>query len=276
MLSPISLAILATLAWGISKLTTKIALNFMTDRAALVWHYLAASTLLLILTPTIGELVIPSTKSLYLLAITLPIGIIAIYSLFKGLKLGKNTLLLPIAHGSVIITIVLSMIFFGDRLSVLQAMGIVAIIGGVIGITLKRNADVVEFQSIKYALVTMVGWGLWFVLIKFIVDDVGAVPATLYLEGGITIGVVLLFRSFRGSWKGIIWSAIAGVFTATGSFLYNLAISANGVNSIIATISQGAILIAIVGSFFFLGERITRNQTVAIGVILVGILIVSL
>ncbi|MFC1755406.1 EamA family transporter, partial [Thermoproteota archaeon] len=117
----------------------------------------------------------------------LVIGSAAIYFYFRAMHKGKVSLVAPIAHASSLLTVILSFMFYGEKLSTTQYIAVILLIIGVILLSFRYS----ELKKLKlskrlipgaeFALLTMLGWGLYFFLIKPVIVTLGPLLAVLYL-----------------------------------------------------------------------------------------------
>jgi len=100
---------------------------------------------------------------------------------------------------------------------------------------------------------------------------------TFWTAVGNLLGVVFVFWqfNFQPSWSVLIWSLVAGAaFTVALQFLY-MGLK-TGEASHIAPLVGGVVPVAsFVLSYFALGERLTVTQAVAVGLLVLGALLIS-
>lgn len=272
--------------WGISKVILKPALNKIGPYPSLVYQYLVTSCLLIIFTIPFVDYIIPSKEIFVKFILAVVIGTLAIYFFFKALYKGKVSLVAPIAHSSALITVILSYFFYNELLQGRRLVAVALLIVGVVLVSF-RYSDLKKLKfsgktivGAKFALLTMLGWGVYFFLIKPIIVELGPILAVVYLETAITILIVLPFLykiirrdkiTYPGSAKSYLF--FAGLTVALGSLFFNLGVAKNAV-SIIYPIANSALLITVLGSYIFLKERVETNQYIATFVILIGLILV--
>lgn len=100
------------------------------------------------------------------------LGYLALLLFYEALKIGKVSIIAPIANSSVIFTIIFSTIFFQESLSLIQLISIILIIIGIILTSLDFN-DIRKTSSVKllsgvpYALATCFLWGVSIFCIRY-------------------------------------------------------------------------------------------------------------
>ncbi|MFC1732274.1 DMT family transporter [candidate division KSB1 bacterium] len=274
--------------WGISKVILKPALTRIGPYPALVYQYLVTSVFLILVSIPLVDLVKPSKAILPNFIAALFIGAAAIYFYFRALHKGKVSLVSPIAHSSVLITVILSYIFYREILQGKNMIAVILLIIGVVVISF-RYSEIKKLRMSKtivlgaeFAFLTMLGWGLYFFLIKPIVVELGALLAVLYLELGITFLILLPFIFGIIKKKKLIspgtakpYLLFAGITVALGSLSFNYGIEKAAV-SIIYPVANSALLITVIGSYIFLKERVETNQYIATFIILLGLVLVSI
>src|SRR3972149_6734013 len=107
----------------------------------------------------------PPALSIELIGIILLCGILSIISwgaFYKGLEIGKVAVVSPIANTWPAVTVILSLIFLGETLTLMQGLGVcLAIIGTVLASFKFRDLTKLKnpAKGAKYALVGLLGWG---------------------------------------------------------------------------------------------------------------------
>ncbi|MBD3313944.1 EamA family transporter [Candidatus Woesearchaeota archaeon] len=277
----ILLGIIVMLLWGFSKIPAKKAMGIIGPYYSLLYEHIVVGFLVLLIIP-FTEFVLPSIRiSIWLLCAAL-IGAVGISFLFRAMDEGKVSIVSPIAHSAAIITVILSYLFLGERISPLKWLAVGLMILGTILISF-RYSDIMRLKfsnavpGVKYALIAMLGWGAFYFAVKPVVDDLGPLLATVYLEVLVSlfIAVPLIFRGIRKPGRALKYSLTSGVCVAAASLLFNSAIEKSAV-SLIYPLASSAPFISVILSFIMLGERIELNQKLAILLIIPGIIIASL
>ncbi|MCX6707257.1 MAG: EamA family transporter [Candidatus Woesearchaeota archaeon] len=274
--------LMAMFFWGISKVIAKPAIKRIGPYHALFYEHLVVAIVLSICCIPFVDIAIPTGNTLLLLIAAIIIGALAIYLFFKSIDQGKVSLSTPIAQSSVILTVVLSFIFYGETLSGMQLIAIILLIIGVILVSFKYS-EIVKLNfsrtipGARLALLTLVGWGIYFFLIKPIVIALGPLLSVWYLETGmsILIAIPLLFKGIKNPGKTMIYPLFSGTFVALGSLSFNLGIEKMAV-SLFYPIVNSSVFITAICSRIFLREKIDINQKIAIFLIILGLVLISL
>ena len=201
-----------------------------------------------------------------------------------GLQAIVNT-----SYSPIIIT--LSVIFLGERLGSLQALGAGLIVSAVLVVAWVRRDRRVRpgvphrTSGILFGLGGDFTQGVAIVMIKPLLDDVGLVEATWWrLLGGLVVSAAMIWllpgqaatlRTLRdrSAWPAMVAAAVIGNYLALlfwmGGMKYTDA-------SIAAALNQTATLWTFVLAVWILKEPATRRRLVALALGIVGVLLVTL
>ncbi len=194
---------------------------------------------------------------------------------YKYLDVSVSTILFQLSK---VFFIFYGLVFFHEKLSILEIIGIVLVLGGVTLVSLNKE----KFSINKYAWI-MFGAALAFATAMSI--DVGiskqfslpfyllviyTVPATIIFFAG-RKGATSLKKDFFISKKSPRLFIIAGTASALGMLFYLLALR-QGQISIVAPLSSVTVLLNIIVSYIFLKERQdTVKRVVAAILVITGI-----
>ncbi|MBI1970016.1 DMT family transporter [Candidatus Woesearchaeota archaeon] len=271
------------LTYGISKVLAKKALLLENPyKVAVFIHFFISLTLLSFVAAT-GNFAVPNLSTIPLFLLTAIIGAIAILSLYKGYAVGKISLLSPIMSCATIITVLLAVIFYKEFLTYLEVWGIIFAVVGMIFLSMRwsewKKIAWQKIPGLKYALLTMLGWGFYFFLLKPIALEWGALLTATYMETAIflcLLGNALVkkqkFLEMKRSF--FLTTLLGGFFVAIGSLFFNLGIMINRV-SVLMVFAQASLFITVILSFIFLKERLEKNQAIGVFLIVIGLLMVS-
>jgi bacterial/archaeal transporter family protein len=275
--------LLAMLGFGFSKIPAKMLLKKIDVPTALTYQYLFMGIFFwgfgLFYLPSIP---VPDAATWARLVYTSVIGALAVYCFFHGITRSKVSLVSPIANASLLLTIVLSLIFYNERPLPLQWVGIIFVLIGVFFISQSSRFQANDFHGVKYGLITLMGWGVYWFLVKPLVVTLGALPAAMYLEVLNGIMVVLLFVVFPRK-KLPVQSivpylpliALMALLVSVGSISFNIGITTASV-ALVVTLMQCSGFVTVIASYFMLGERITHKQKLAVAGIIMGLVLVAL
>ncbi len=275
-------AIITLLGWGASKVVVKPAIRSMGPYNALFYEHLFVALALALFSSPFIDLVMPGTGILLLLAGAMIVGALAVYSLFRAFDIGKLSITAPIAQSATIFTVLLSYFIYEEQVSLLQALAIVLLIIGVIMISF-RYSDLKRIRVSRaapgagFAALTMVGWGLYYFMIKPVVIELGPLLSVVYLEVGILVMIALplLLGKARVPDRTVCWTFFSGILVALAAWAFNMGIMRAPV-SIIHPVANSSVLVTVLLSRLFLKERIETNQKAAIFLIITGLIFISI
>jgi drug/metabolite transporter (DMT)-like permease len=244
----------------------------------------AAVLTLVLLTPAAGSL---SPNFGVRLAIVAggTLGIGSYFSFFRALKLGPVAIVSPVFASYGAITVILSVVFNGERLSALALVGIALTIGGV-ALASARGGEgerAARGGGIPFALMAMVAWGVASYLLGRAAQQTGwffpLYGARLAeLVGAVAVAIFLGARGAFGPRPGrrsVLIACASGMADNAGVAAFVRG-SQLGLVSITSAVSASFPLVVIAGSLILFGERPSPRQWVGItsaifGLILLGI-----
>lgn len=220
------------------------------------------------------------TQILFGLSLTL-IGYFALNFLYRGLNIGKIGLVSPVSSVNVVFAILLTTVFLGVKLSVVQIIAISAIVAGVVLIRLDPKAlrdhlTKNDKTSLNYALISGVLMGIFLFASQIPTRTLGPILAPITFESGSFLvgSFVLLYRKKKITLPEIRTSvsiviAIALVTVATVGLYYGLK---NGNPAIILALYSSNPIVATVYGAIVHKERLTFNQYLAIAIVVAGVI----
>jgi drug/metabolite transporter (DMT)-like permease len=305
--------LLAALGWGVSDLSAAIASRRMGSRAvtviAQVTGVLGFGLLVLLVSPPWD---LPLGASALLLGTGMLAGV-AYFGLYRGLELGPIALVSPIASAFSAVTVLLAVVVLGDDLSVLEIIGIVVTLVGVVltSTDVRRigAGGAASRRGIPYAVAAMLGFGIGAFATGSYAQDYGALPPTTLSRIGSLVLILLVIGLRRRATPvvehGVVDEMLeAGVPEAdrsrvdrllapSGLSRANVALavavgiadifgiwayargSEIGLVSITAAVSATFTLIPVLGGVTLFGERPAPNQVLGIGMVVAGLVMLG-
>ncbi|MCC7569872.1 DMT family transporter [Candidatus Micrarchaeota archaeon] len=212
------------------------------------------------------------------------IGFIPLLTFLKALKVGKVGIISPISNSSVIFTIILSILFFGETLSIEQGISIGVILLGIVLVSLDfkdlKQSKLFQMSSgVPYALITCLLWGVVFFLFKIPVNVLGPILTSFIIEFGIMLhgGLYILVSKIKfevPDKKMLVHIGLIGFFGMLGTLFFNLGISTANV-SIVAALTFANPLVASIYAKIFYKEELSSQQYLAILLIVLGVVALS-
>jgi drug/metabolite transporter (DMT)-like permease len=278
-------ALVAHIGWGTSDIFGAMASRKIGGYSTTFWSYLVRIPFLALFLPFDMENVRSLTWSAFLisgvLSMVLLTGTAFFFEAFRG---GNPSLVGTIGSAFTVPTVILSVLFFGERLDLYQTLAIAVIVVGLVMTSLDfkevRQKGVVLDRSTALALLAMLTWGIYFAFIRIPVEEIGwFLPS--YISFFFAPFVLVLMRLQKvplesPTAKGVLPSFIGLVLLGTAAnFGYNLGIS-SGYTSIVAPIAGSYPVLFVFLSALIFKEPVNRQQLWGMIVSLVGIVVLSL
>ena len=207
---------------------------------------------------------------------------------YQSMTTGAISLIAPITACSIVFPVIYA-IASGETPTLPVAAGLVAIVGGIVLASLRPTPvrgdppDTrisTDGRAIALAIVAAAAFGAFFILIDF------APPASgwgaLWTAGGVRlsgfgvqVGLALIGR--RGlAWPGRYGPAVAlaGTLDLTALLLISFGSTTDAYGIVTALVGLYPVIVALLG-VVFLGERLTRVQTIGATLAMAGVLLVS-
>jgi drug/metabolite transporter (DMT)-like permease len=207
------------------------------------------------------------------------IGRLLAYESYRLIGANRAT---PFNQTSPLYTLVLSLIFLKEQITVYIILGMLCMLAGVFLISQEKKSIADEknkdtsrktAKGILLALGAALCWGITPILIKPGVEDIGSSADAAfisYVSAAIVMGLVLINQPRRRQMtqlslkKNILPMVLAGVFTAGGQFLYYAALGQSPANVIAPLLSIQVVFI------FFLSWLINRKIELFTPKIIIG------
>jgi bacterial/archaeal transporter family protein len=276
-------AIISMVVYGVSDILLAKSSRKTGEYPTIFWRSILLSLMLLAVALAVEGTALVPLKHLPILLLLGVIGVASYYTYSKALKVGFVSVVSPFAHSAVIITVILSFIFLGERMSLLQSVAVGLIIIGMVFISIDfkeiRKMRVRQMtKGMGYAMLTFIGWGAFSFILRLAIDRVGPYLAAFYMEA-IGAAVLLLVLPFSSGVKVIGKNSLCIIFFLAATVVIadiasNVAIT-QVMLSIVAPIMYSASLVGIILATIFLKERLTLTQKLAAGSIILGIILVS-
>ncbi len=287
----IILGLCAALGWGVADLFARFASHRIGAYRTLIYMqplaFLALSVFVLI---TEGNKA--ATWELWALGLAALISAgntIAGLSLYRAFEIGTLSLVSPIAASYGAITLLLS-ILSGERPSPSQLAGlVVTVIGVVVASASFGPAGPVEGEKasggkfargVGWAVVASVAFGVAFWGFRFVTPNLGGVVPIWESRLVGPLLLVILARPARQSiklpersaWK---WVLAVGIIDTLAFLSYTIGVAQSGETGVVAVLSSLFSAVTIVLARIFLKEKLAPSQWAGIGLILLGIGLVS-
>lgn len=226
------------------------------------------------------------SKFLIILAITGFLQMVAYLSFYKGFEKGQVSLVAPLSASYVMITVILSLIFFKEILAINQAIAIILIISGIILLSIdikliKETKKLSAYVGVKEGLITMISWGISMFLVIFTARALGwFLPIFLFRFFLLLFLVIYIFigkQSFRVPFQPSLLALLLpiGLLDIGAFFTYSFgAIKEHAL--IVAPIAASYPLVTIILARVFLKEKPALNQIFGIAGVIIGLILISI
>lgn len=280
----ILMGIMAMFIWGASDFFAAKASRYAGAFKTVFWSQIISAILYLTAYMSIGKMPLLSQSTIIIILIAGFLSIAAYLSFYKGLEIGKVSVISPIVACYAGVTVILSLIFLNETLSVLQATGaIFAILGAATASLRQHNIMKLLPKSMeagtKYALFTMLATGIIFVLIDILVAEMGWFMPMFLIRIAAVFYLLIYALSAKKDISFPKNSAslliIVGVLETTGILIYGAAITSE-YTAIVAPIGAAFPIITIMLARIFLKETLETTQKIGIVSVLAGLVLLSL
>ena len=204
---------------------------------------------------------------------------------YKGLQVGTVVLVSPIVSTHLIIVILLSTIFLGERLESVQMLGISLAMFGLLIATMTMQNDPSGGSNVgkgaTYALIAMVGAGIFIFTIGALSKEIGwFLP--IFLVRTISFFILLPSQRFAnaGPWwspsrKLVMIAILVGVLQFSGLAAYASGAQMGSVSLVAATFSIYPI-IPMIDGVILLHERIVPRQAAGLAAVCAGLMVLGM
>ena len=288
-------ALLSMITYGTSELFAKRCMNNLNPASFAVYRLLFSSLFLLPVFIFVPFVIPRFTEVLILAGIGL-LGAIPYFFYLKAIQKGEVSIASPVSKSAALFTVILSAIFFQEKLPYYKYGAMIVLITAVFFISFNVN-EIRKlrihrlFEGLEFALLAAIGWGVVYFLIKFNVNIIGPYYAAFFLEFFVFIFTCLGVKLFANKNESknsnniiefnripakIKWFIIIGAgCVSLGTLFYSLAISHELV-SIAVMITKSTPIITVLGGQLLLKERLSIQQNISAVMIIAGILLITL
>ena len=203
---------------------------------------------------------------------------VAYLAFYRGLERGLVSIVSPLSAGSVVVTTLLSVVFFHETIGPLRWLLICVILAGIV-VTSSNGRGGASVAGVGYGLTAMMAIGVAFAMWKPMVEDVGPFLAVVSVRviSSVFLGVYLRaganpLTPFRtGTWMLVTGAA---VLDSLGFIVFNLGIELNPV-SLVIPIAAAYPVVTVGLAWVLLKERVARMQIAGISTVMAGVVAFS-
>jgi len=280
--------IIALFGWGLADFFAKRVIDKTGDFKALFWMQLLSMipffALYLIAD---GRFNFPLKDYLMFILISI-LGVVGYFFFYRAVKLGNISIISPIQASYVVLTVILAVIFLGERLIAEQTISIAIVFIGLImtGINftaLKSLRKVELLSGVKEDLISAGCFGFHFIFIGIMVAKYGwLVPVFFFRVFNVIFLLIYTFlfkQNFkiklttRESYIYLLFPLIV-IFDIAAILGYSLGVNSEYV-SIVTPVALSFPLVTVTLASIFYKERLDKIQLAGIALLISGIVLLS-
>jgi drug/metabolite transporter (DMT)-like permease len=275
----------AAVTWGCADYVAALAGRRIGSLPVVLGFHVLATLMLGALVLSTGSLSEVGASDLPFFALVALLGWGSYACFYRALAIGPISLLSPIVSGYAAVTVLLAVVFLGERLSGAETLAIVVSFAGVA----LASADVRQLFSLEradahglvFALAAMVLLGAFVLGVSARADELGWLAPVFLARFGSTI-LVALTTIRGGRWRfpdrsGRVVGALAllALLDTAGYVSFNLGVRHDD-TAIVAAASAPYAVIPVVAGVALLRERPTPVQWAGVGLVIVGLVLLGL
>ncbi|MGI0100851.1 MAG: DMT family transporter [Candidatus Micrarchaeaceae archaeon] len=281
LLSSVVFGAFSMLCYGISDILSGMVAKKNSATKLTLWYFAIGSVILAAM-----GLLLPmphiSVTDIAALALLSVISAAGLFSFYKGLRVGKVSVIVPVSATWSLITVLIGALLLKEGLNTVQYIGIALIILGTVLISIKiRYLIGLKLNKlaagIPYAILSMVLWG-------FLYSGIGVIsqqmhnwlwPVLINTIGSMIVMLLyVLSRKPDISFPGGISKYLILLWIATGvaGFLFYSMGTSTGYISVVGPISAAAPLITVILAMVVLKEKVSLHQAIGIALIILGLI----
>lgn len=201
-----------------------------------------------------------------------------------GMSRGSVTLTGVIAGSSSVLTAIVAIIFFGEKVSTSQLALITIVLVGMVLASISGSTkdlfDDFKKSGTIFAFGAFVCWGLYYALVRIPIEKVGwFLPQySSGLTGLIIFTLVAIMSKEKRvlSKPKLLWLiVITAILQILGILFYNFAIS-KGQTSIVAPIQGSSTAVFVLIAYFVFHEKLNKKQWLGVALSILGIMFLSM
>ncbi len=211
------------------------------------------------------------------------------YLLFlKALEVGNAGLVGVVSGSFPALVVLLSVVFFGERIALLQGGALVLILGGLalsmLDIRAIREGRMELGKGVALALVCMIAWAVYFAFIRYPAEAYGWFYSSLItgLVGVLVLvpfslrAVIELVGAGRGGLRAAAgWPIVNGILGTLASLTYSAAVTM-GATSIVAPIAGAYPALYVLLTYYCFRDPLRPLQILGIIIAIVGVITLGL
>ncbi|MBI2129340.1 DMT family transporter [Candidatus Woesearchaeota archaeon] len=276
--------IIAMIGWGAADFFAAKAVRKTGVLKTFLWSQIIGVILFFIIFSLFFKLPLLSFSAIGIILTAGFLGVISWLAFYKGMQTGKVSIVSPIAACWAVVTVILSLIFLNENLTALKAIGVsLAILGAILASFRLRDLLKLRLKNIaagmEYAIIALLGWGVYFVLIGFLADKLSwFLP--IFLIKTATVFYLLIYSG--AAKKNISFPKNAALFVLLIGILEFIAFLSYGIGisyeytAVVAPIGAAFPMVTVILARIFFKETLELNQKIGIVSVLIGLVLLSI
>ena len=197
---------------------------------------------------------------------------------FKALSLADVSMVTPIDKLSIVLTLILSYIFFKEKITIIKVISMICMIGGTF-LMVNNDKENKENNWIIFAFLTAVFTSLATILGKMGINNINPNLATMLRTIVILViiwGVIIIKKEYidirKITKKNILFIILSGISTGISWLFYFMALK-DGEVSIVFPVEKLSATVSILISIIFLKEKLDKKGILGFISIILGTLL---
>lgn len=275
----------AMICFGLANLCSQPAARAVGPMRALLWRNLTMVCVISAALPFLADASRLTGRAVVHAIATALVGYLPIYFFYRGIEVGKLGVVAPIANAYVLVTVLIGVLVLHEPFTLGATLAVLCTVVGLVVMTINprdwRSSELFTLRSgAPYALVTMVGWGIFFPLAQSPGQQLGGVTNSFVVESTfalIALVHIQLRRQTMARPRGPAWWRVlgSGIFSAIASISVLTGLELGRV-TVVAPFAAASPLVAISGAALFFGERLRSSQYLGAAITIVGIVWLAL
>lgn len=273
---------IAMVSWGASDFFVTKSARGCDPFNAFLWSQIFALGLMFLIFYKFFKLPDFSIAIIDLLLVSGIFTVLANLSFYKSLRLGKVSIVMPVASCWAVITVFLSLIFLKQSLTSLRAIGVTLAITGAILVSFKWK-DLLRLKNhaggVKYAIIAALAYGADFVIIDLVANEIGWFLPIFFI-GFITACYLLAYAGVAG--KDIsfpknvsIFILLVGILDTVAYLSYSSSVTLE-YGAVVAPIAAASPAVSIFLARIFFKEKLEINQEIGMVSVLAGLILLAM
>lgn len=200
---------------------------------------------------------------------------------FKALSLADVSVVTPIDKLSIVLTLILSSIFFKEKITIIKVISMICMIGGTF-LMVNNDKENKENNWVIFAFLTAVFTSLASILGKMGINNINPNLGTMLRTIVILViiwGVIIIKKEYidirKITKRNILFIILSGISTGISWLFYFMALK-DGEVSIVFPIEKLSAAVAILISIIFLKEKLDKKGILGFILIILGTLLLIL